>query len=409
MLKLPESEISLWEESSEDTNYPELKEDLEVDVAIVGGGISGLNTGYLIKKAGFSVAIVERGKIARGTSGNTTGKVTSQHGIIYESLKQSLGESTAKIYGEANQEAIKQIETLIKNEKINCGWKRSDNFVYTRDSNQVKTYQKEAKTAQKLGLPATFETKTSLPFKIKGVVRFADQAQFNAKKYCISLASKINGNGSFVFENTRALGIRDGSPAKVRTKNGTISAKNTIVATNVPSPPLVARFGYCVLEYPQTSYIVAARTEFKLDGMYISTDKNEYSILPVKSGKDNYILIGGESHIRDMKFNKKTRSQRLSDYAEERFSANSIDYRWSAWDYLAYDNVPLVGKIYPWSKHLYVISAFRKWGLTNSMVSAIILRDLITGEKNNWADIYSPMRTSPIKSIPSVAKKYIVG
>jgi glycine/D-amino acid oxidase-like deaminating enzyme len=409
MLKLPESEISLWEESSEDTNYPELKEDLEVDVAIVGGGISGLNTGYLIKKAGFSVAIVERGKIARGTSGNTTGKVTSQHGIIYESLKQSLGESTAKIYGEANQEAIKQIETLIKNEKINCGWKRSDNFVYTRDSNQVKTYQKEAKTAQKLGLPATFETKTSLPFKIKGVVRFADQAQFNAKKYCISLASKINGNGSFVFENTRALGIRDGSPAKVRTKNGTISAKNTIVATNVPSPPLVARFGYCVLEYPQTSYIVAARTEFKLDGMYISTDKNEYSILPVKSGKDNYILIGGESHIRDMKFNKKTRSQRLSDYAEERFSANSIDYRWSAWDYLAYDNVPLVGKIYPWSKHLYVISAFRKWGLTNSMVSAIILRDLITGEKNNWADIYNPMRTSPMKSIPTVAKKYIVG
>jgi glycine/D-amino acid oxidase-like deaminating enzyme len=409
MLKLPESEISLWEESSEDTNYPELKEDLEVDVAIVGGGISGLNTGYLIKKAGFSVAIVERGKIARGTTGHTTGKVTSQHGIIYESLKQSLGESTAKIYGEANQEAIKQIETLIKNEKINCGWKRSDNFVYTRDSNQVKTYQKEAKTAQKLGLPATFETKTSLPFKIKGVVRFADQAQFNAKKYCISLASKINGNGSFVFENTRALGIRDGSPAKVRTKNGTISAKNTIVATNVPSPPLVARFGYCVLEYPQTSYIVAARTEFKLDGMYISTDKNEYSILPVKSGKDNYILIGGESHIRDMKFNKKTRSQRLSDYAEERFSANSIDYRWSAWDYLAYDNVPLVGKIYPWSKHLYVISAFRKWGLTNSMVSAIILRDLITGEKNNWADIYNPMRTSPMKSIPTVAKKYIVG
>jgi glycine/D-amino acid oxidase-like deaminating enzyme len=110
-----------------------------------------------------------------------------------------------------------------------------------------------------------------------------------------------------------------------------------------------------------------------------------------------------------MKFNKKTRSQRLSDYAEERFSANSIDYRWSAWDYLAYDNVPLVGKIYPWSKHLYVISAFRKWGLTNSMVSAIILRDLITGEKNNWADIYNPMRTSPMKSIPSVAKKYIVG
>jgi glycine/D-amino acid oxidase-like deaminating enzyme len=409
MLKLPDKEISLWEESSENTNYPELKEDLEVDVAIVGGGISGINTGYLMKKAGFSVAIVERGKIARGTSGNTTGKVTSQHGLIYANLNESLGENTAKLYGEANQEAIKHIEALIKNEKINCGWKRSDNFVYTRDSIQVKTYQNEVKIAQKLGLPATFETKTSLPFNIKGAVRFSDQAQFNAKQYCVSLASKINSSGSYVFENTRALGIRDGAPAKVRTKHGTISAKNIIVATNVPSPPLVARFGYCVLEYPQTSYIVAARTEFKLDGMYISTDKNEYSILPINSGQDNILLIGGESHIRDMKFNKKTRCQRLSNYAEERFSANSIDYRWSAWDYIAYDNVPLVGKIYPWSKHLYVISAFRKWGLTNSMVSAMILRDVITGEKNNWSDIYNPIRTSPIKSIPSVAKKYIVG
>jgi glycine/D-amino acid oxidase-like deaminating enzyme len=409
MLKLPDSEISLWEESAENTNYPVLKEDLEVDVAIVGGGISGLNAGYLMKKAGFSIAIVERGKIARGTSGNTTGKVTSQHGLIYASLSESLGENIAKLYGEANQEAIKQIETLIKDEKIDCGWKRSDNFVYTRDSNQVKTYQNEVKIAQNLGLPATFETKTSLPFKIKGAVRFADQAQFNAKQYCVSLASKINSNGSFVFENTRALGIRDGAPAKVRTKNGTISAKNIIVATNVPSPPLVARFGYCVLEYPQTSYIVAARTKFKLDGMYISTDKDEYSILPVKSGEDNFILIGGESHIRDMKFNKKTRCQRLSDYAEDRFGANSIDYRWSAWDYLSYDNIPLVGRMYPWSNHLYVISAFRKWGLTNSMVSAMILRDLVKDEKNNWADIYNPMRTSPIKSIPSVAKKYIVG
>jgi glycine/D-amino acid oxidase-like deaminating enzyme len=110
-----------------------------------------------------------------------------------------------------------------------------------------------------------------------------------------------------------------------------------------------------------------------------------------------------------VKFNKKTRCLRLANYAEERFGATSIDYRWSAWDYTAYDNIPLVGRMYPWSKHLYVISAFRKWGLTNSMVSAMILRDLIAGEKNKWAEIHSPLRLSPIKSIPSVAKKYIVG
>jgi glycine/D-amino acid oxidase-like deaminating enzyme len=409
MLKLPDKENSYWEAATKTVNYPQLKDDVEADVAIVGGGISGLNTGYLLKKAGFSVAIVERGEIARGTTGHTTGKVTSQHGLIYASLTERLGDKIAKNYGEANQEAIKQIGTVIKKEKINCGWQVCDNFVYTRGPNQIKTYQNEAKLAQKLGLPATFETKSSLPFSIQAAVRFLDQAQFNAKQYCISLAARINSNGSYVFENTRAIGIRDGSPAKVNTKDGTITAKNIIVATNVPTPPLISRFAYCILEYPQTSYIVAAKTKTYLDGMYISTDKNEYSIMPVKSDKDNYILIGGESHIRDVKFNKKTRWLRLANYAEERFGATSIDYRWSAWDYTAYDNIPLVGRMYPWSKYLYVISAFRKWGLTNSMVSAMILRDLITGEKNKWAEIYSPLRLSPIKSIPSVAKKYIVG
>jgi glycine/D-amino acid oxidase-like deaminating enzyme len=141
--------------------------------------------------------------------------------------------------------------------------------------------------------------------------------------------------------------------------------------------------------------------------MYISTDKNEYSILPVSSGKDNLLLIGGEGHIRDFKFNKKTRARRLADYAHQRFGVQTIDYRWSAWDYQAYDNIPLVGKMYPWSKHLYIVSAFRKWGLSNSMVSAMILRDLIANQKNEWAEIYNPLRSSPIKSIPKVAKQYL--
>jgi glycine/D-amino acid oxidase-like deaminating enzyme len=409
MLQLPEKEFSYWQASAPKADYPKLDKDIEVDVAVVGAGISGLSAGYLLKQSGLSVAILERGTIGRGTTGNTTGKVTSQHSLIYASLNKRLGEKTARIYGEANEEAIRQIEALIKKENIKCGWRRADNYVYTRDPKQVKTYQNEAKVAQKLGLPATFETKTNLPFETKAAVKFANQAQFNSMRYCLGLASKINNNGSYIFENTRAIGIGDGAAAKVRTASGTITAKNVIVATNVPTPPLAARFGYCILEYPQTSYIVAVRAKTPLSGMYISTDKNEYSIMPIKSGKDNLLLIGGESHLRDVKFNKKTRSQRLANYAEDRFGATAVDYRWSAWDYSAYDNIPLVGKMYPWSKHLYVISAFRKWGLTNSMVSATILRDLITGIKNERSDIYNPQRLSTIKSIPKVAKEYIFG
>jgi glycine/D-amino acid oxidase-like deaminating enzyme len=409
MLKLPEKEVSYWLESAPKTSYPTLKKDIEVDVVIVGGGISGVTAAYLLKKAGKTVAVVEKGTIGSGTTGHTTGKVTSQHSITYSDLQKRLGEKIARIYGEANQTAIEEIENVIQKENISCDWERDDNYVYTREAEKVATYKDEAKVAQKLGLPATFETTTSLPFDVKGAVKFANQAQFHSGKYVRGLAEKIMGQGNFVFENTRALGIFDGTPATVKTAHGTIHAKDIIVATNVPTLPLMARGGYCILEYPQKSYIVAARIPKKFKGMYISTDKKEYSILPVTVGEEHLLLVGGESHIPGAKLNFQERYQRLADYAEERFGVTAIDYRWSARDYQAYDDIPLVGKLYPWSKHVYVVTAFRKWGLANSMVSGIILRDLILEQKNEWAQVYDSTRSEPIASIPRVAMQYLTG
>jgi glycine/D-amino acid oxidase-like deaminating enzyme len=407
MLQLPSREISCWREVISKPSYPSLTEDLEVDVVIVGAGISGLTAGYLLKNAGKTVAIIEKDAVASGTTGGTTGKVTSQHGLTYADLRARLGEKTARTYGQANEIAIAEIEKLINEEKIACDWQRDDNYVYTRDPEQLKTYQNEAEVAQLLGLPATFETITSLPFDITGAVRFANQAKFNSGKYSAGLAANIQGRDSYVFEHTRAIGIRDGSSPQVRTSNGIIRAKDIIVATNVPTLPLMARGGYCILEYPHKSYIVAARMDAGFNGMYISTDRNEYSILPIKSGGDNLLLVGGESHIRGAKLNKDTRYQRLADYAEERFNAPHIDFRWSAWDYQAYDDIPLVGRLYPWSKHLYVVTAFRKWGLSNSMVAATILRDLIIGQQNEGAEVYNSLRLQPLKSIPRVVAQYL--
>jgi glycine/D-amino acid oxidase-like deaminating enzyme len=411
MLTLPKTENSYWLDNSSLSAYPELIEDTYADVAIVGGGISGLTAAYLLKKAGKSVIVLEKDMIACGTTGNTTGKVTSQHNLIYSDLANQLGEETARLYGQANETALHEIEKLIKNENIKCDFHKADNYVYTTKSENVKKFHDEAGTAKRLGLSASYESTIPLPFDVVAAVRFADQAYFNSAKYCAGLAEKITGGRSsgFIFEDTRALSIHDGHSPKVRTKSGTLHAKQIVVATNVPTFPLLARGGFCVLEYPQKSYIVAAKTKKKIDGMFISPDENEYSILPIGRGKDKMLLIGGESHIRGVKLNKNSRYQRLADYAQQRFGATSIEYKWSAWDYQSYDNIPLAGKMYPWSKNLYVISAFRKWGLTNSMVAGTIIRDLICGEQNEWADVYNPARSSPIKSIPHVAKQYVFG
>ncbi len=378
-------------------------------MAIVGAGITGLTAAYLLKQSGYNVAVLEKSTVGGGTTGRTTGKVTSQHNLIYDDLQKRLGTETARIYGEANQAAVEQVSTIIQKEKINCDWRRDDNYVYTDNLDKLEQFRQEAETAASLGLPATYETGIPLPLNVKAAVKFTNQAKLNSVAYLLGLARAVNGNGSYVFENSNVTGIRDGNTGRIRTKKAVITAKHIIVATNVPTLPLLARGGYCSLEYPTESYIVAGRLKKELSGMYISPDKHNYSILPIEAGGEHVLLIGGESHISGLRVSKNAKYQRLADYAEKHFGITAITHRWSDRDYLAYDGVPLIGKLYPWSKHLYVATAFRKWGLSNGTVAAMILNDLISGTENKWASTFNSNRLKPIASIPRVAAKYLTG
>ena len=400
METLPEEEKSYWQESVSGPTYAPLVHDLTVDVVIVGGGITGLTSAYLLKQSGLKVAVVEKDCIGSGTTGHTTGKVSSQHGLTYYKLQKIHGEKAAKIYGQANQAAIEEIANIIRQEKIDCEWRIEPNYVYTSDISEAATFKNEAEVARHFGLPASFETKLPLPFKVKAAVKFSDQATFHAQKYITGLAKSVHGDESYVFEQSRIISIRDGNPASVRTANATIRTQHIIVATNVPTLPLMARGTYCALEYPHTSYIIAGYIDKKISGMYISPDKNHYSLLPVVHGRKNLLLVGGENHITGAGGPAINRHQKLADYAQKYFGMKKVEYRWKARDYSAYDDIPLVGKIYPWSKHLYTATAFRKWGLTNSMVAAIILHDAIIGKENSWAETFSSLRLKPITSIP---------
>lgn len=396
MIALPDKETS----SITKPSYPELTNDIETDVVIVGGGITGLNTAYLLKKSGFKVVVLEKHNLASGTTGGTTGKVTSQHSLKYADLQHRFDEQTARLYGRANEEAIGKIEQIIKTENIACGWSRADNYVYTTKTGRLASFRKEAQVAAKLGLPASFETKLDLPFKIAGAVKFANQAKFMAKDYVTGLAKVVDGQDSHVYENSEVIGFHDGEPAFVKTRKAIVHAKYIVVATKVPAAPLAARISYCLCEFPTTSYIVASRNKSNLKGMYISPDKDNYSILPLS----DYLLIGGENHLPVIA-NHRTHYQKLANYGEQNFGVKKIDYMWRALDYLPYDGVPLIGKVYPWSKHLLTATAFQKWGLSTSMVAAGILHDLILGEANPVAEIFRTHRLKTFLSIPRAIKQ----
>jgi glycine/D-amino acid oxidase-like deaminating enzyme len=402
MVSLPQDAKSYWMNSTTSPGYPSLTDTLKVDVTIVGGGIAGLTTAYLLKKSGLTVAVIEKDTIGAGVSGHTTGKVTSQHNLIYDKLSKRLGMDTARAYGRANQAAITKIREIIKKENIDCNWRNENSYVYTTDSSKIERLKNETAAALTCGLPASYETTSDLPFPIAGAVRFTGQASFHIRKYLLGLARAIDGDGSYIYEHSRAIGIHEGSPCIVRSPKGKVLSRSIVIATNVPTFPLLARGTYCIAEYPKQSYIVAGRLKDKFNGMYISPDSDNYSILPVDDEGEKLLLIGGEGHIPGTRLNADKRYQRLADYAEKRFEITSIKYKWTHRDYLGYDDMPLIGRLYPWSKHTYTATGFMKWGLTNGTMAATLLSDVIQGKANPLSETFNPHRTTTVSSIPKV-------
>ena len=405
-IAIPTHQSSYWLQSTSSPQYPKLQGDVSVDVAIVGAGIAGLSAAYFLKQAGLRVAVVERGVIGDGVTGYTTGKVSSQHNLCYATLIKQFGEPAARVYGEANQEAIAQIERIINKERIGCDWQRDDSYVFTEDPKDVHQFKREAEAAKRLGLPARFTTSTDLPFAVAGAVQFGHQAKFHVRKFLLGLAKAVQGNGSHIYEQSKAVTAHDGAPCIVRTKNGTIFCKDIIIATNVPFPPFTHTY-YAAYEYPLKSYIVASKMPHTFKGMYITkSNRHMRSILPITLGGEHWLLVGGESHFPG--FGRAiSRHQQLANYATERLGMTDIAYRWSTWDYMSNDGMPLIGKLLPWSKHVFTATGFSKWGLTTGVLAGQILAEGIQNKPNKWAKTFDSTRLSPVTSLPKAMLKII--
>ena len=387
------NENSLWLATTPETNYPALpiNEKIQVDAAVIGGGIAGISTALFLKREGMTVALVESDRIARGVSGYTTGKVTSQHLLIYKYLIKSFGFELAKQYADANQEAIETIAGLIKEYDIDCDFFRKTAFTYAEKEETLQKIIEEVQAAKSLGLPAYFNEKVPIPISTKGAICFTNQGQFHPRKYLLKLASKIPGEGSFVFENTRALDLKEGDPCEIITNRGTIKAKDIAITTHFPFYDKRGQY-YSRMEAGRIyTFAMKLKTKFP-DGVFISAQKDIYSFRSQPYNKGELVIAGGQEHVTGRIVDTMDRFKRLYKYVRGFFDIESIEFCWSSQDNNTVDMVPYIGRYLPETKHIYIAAGFNGWGMTHGTISGVILKDLILGIRNKFIKIYDPAR-----------------
>jgi glycine/D-amino acid oxidase-like deaminating enzyme/nitrite reductase/ring-hydroxylating ferredoxin subunit len=397
---ITEKNKSIWTATSRATTYPKLDKNVEVDVAVLGGGIAGLITAYFLKQAGQKVAVIEARRIASGTTGNTTAHITIAHSIIYDELINNFGYDFALDYARANQEGINLIDKIIQKEGIECDFKNTDEYIFTDygDSNEDKT-KREFEATKKLRLGTEWLQHSPLPYPSGGTIKYKNQARFHPRKFLVELAGKIDGEGSIVFEETRALDIKEGDLLEIETDQGNLKAKKAVVATLYP---FLDRGGYFTRLDTYTSYVLACQIEGEFpDAMFDSTEESSHYLRIQPEANSFLVLVGGEGHKTGEISKTDLQYQKLEEYARKNLKIKSIEYKWSTHDTYPVDNVPYIGKFMTTTDNIYVITGLKGYGIAHSSVGGKIIRDLIVEDKSEYEEIFNPNRINPRASLKS--------
>ena len=378
---------SLWIATAAARTREALRADLDVDVAVVGGGIVGLTSAYLLQKEGRRVALLERDRLLHGVTGHTTAKVTSQQGVLYQTLVERFGEEKARLHGEASETAKETIARLVAETGADARFTRAPNHVYTTDRAQVDRLRKEAEVSARLGLPASFTLDTELPFPVEGAVRFEDQAHFHPSRYLLRLAERAEAAGCQIFEQTPVVDLKDGEPCEVRTRHATLRARHVLVATNVP---ILDKAYFVTRMKAKRDYAVAAANEGRrIEGMYVNVDEPHRSVRPYEGDDGPMLVFAGDMH--DVGERDSTdHYANMARFAREHFSIGPIQYRWSTQDYFPVDELAFIGKASPTAKRTFTSTGFRAWGMTQGTVAALLFTDWVLGRENPWTDLYDP-------------------
>jgi glycine/D-amino acid oxidase-like deaminating enzyme/nitrite reductase/ring-hydroxylating ferredoxin subunit len=398
---------SYWLETAPGRSFPPLTEDVEVDVAVIGAGIAGLSTAYELARAGRGVAVLEAGRVAAGVTGHTTAKVTALHTLVSDRLRRTRGPDAARLYARSQTEAIEHAAALVQDLGVDCDWEGRSAYTYVCDAGRVEELRAEARAAREAGLPASFTTDTGLPFPVAGAVKVEDQAQFHPRKYLLALTDALTGLGGRVYEQTAVTGLAEGEPCRLTTAAGpAVRARDVVVATHYP---IFDRALLFTRLSPRRELVVAGAigAERDPDGMYITPDEGTRSVrtAPYGPGDGQRLLIVTGEHFTPGTGDTPARFGRLTAWFREHFPGVDPTYAWATQDNDPTDTVPMVGPLYAGTRHTYVATGFRGWGMSGGIMAGLLLTALLTGRPCAWRELYDPRRLrTAVREAPAFLK-----
>lgn len=362
---------SIWTKEAALPYFIELKGDTSADVLIVGGGIAGILCAYFLQEKGIDYILVEGKTICSGVTENTTAKITSQHGLIYQELVERAGIEKARMYLEANQNSVEKYSELCVD--IDCDFETKPSYVYSLDNREK--LEKEAEALRKIGFDAPVRETEELPFATAGAVCFEKQAQFHPLKFLSQIARNLK-----IYEHTF---VRELAGHTAVTDRGNISFQKIIFTTHFP---IDNKHGmYFLKMYQHRSYVIALENAARLNGMYV--DESGYG-LSFRNYK-NMLLFGGGAH----RTGKQGGSwQELRTLAGQYYPGAKESCFWATQDCMTLDHIPYIGQYSKTMPDYFVATGFNKWGMTSSMTAAMILPDLMMGKENPYAEVFSPSR-----------------
>lgn len=442
---------SYWIDSvKENIEYKKLEENIKTDICIIGGGLTGVTTAYNLSKYKIKAVLIDKGKIGMQTSGNSTAKITSQHGLIYKYLIDSKGRDFARKYYEANEEAIKNIKNIIDSENIDCEFEYQPSYVFTQKIQDVEKIKDEVEAVNSFGGNAKLveahdipinktvgeefvekgneklkisgdniekenlnlerdiikeRMKQILPIKAMTGIKFENQAQYNQYKFITALTKICHDSGVQIYENTKAIDVdtEDNDEYYVVTlDNGCkIKTKYLVVATKYPIFNIPGF--YFMKMYQSTSYAIAMQTKQRLfEGMYINSEEPTISLKTAKYGDEYLLIVVGFDHKTGAEIDLSNSYKYLEEIAKNLYPDGKIKYRWNTEDCITLDKIPYIGEYSKMWENAFVATGFNKWGVTTSNIAARIITDKILGEKNEYSEIFKSTRLEPVKNIKEV-------